>query len=299
MNPEIFDAPLTNEEPSDAQVRLILARELPRLNALLKRTRYNFGPSAGDLERGPTGVATVDESLSRPPLARVPRLGAYRFGQAPVGAALIAGTFPVYKVTARAPSLFIVYQWAINGTSLGTTSINFAPTPENSTPDVEGTLRGDLAWQVGFGNVAYLPSEGDYSIALHSSVIPSSDSAAWMLIDATNPELAGLYNRLVDSRPTSNNIPADFVIAALGSALLVPNNLNGIRTAILVSNVTASTARLSFSGSAPSGGQGIPIFGNSQILFKKETLPEGELRAFSTAGTTLSVCTFTQDFSNI
>jgi hypothetical protein len=277
----------------------VLARELPRTSSLIRPTRYNFNPAAGDIEAGPVGPAAYDDARNAAAaIARIPRIRAYRFGDGTVSGTLGGNPAP-FKVTASVPSVFMISQWAVGGTSLGLTRINFAPTPENSAPDINSNNNGDLSWQAGFGNIAFLPSPGDYWIVLSASIAPTADRALWMMIDATNPEVAEVYQRLTARRPNEVHYISDVTLGALGTAILVPNTESGTKTAVVVTNTTAAAARLAWGGSPPSGTSGETILGNSRIVYEGPTLPEGELRAFSTAGTVLSVSVYSQDFGRV
>jgi hypothetical protein len=199
------------------------------------------------------------------------------------------------------PTLLVVHAWTLSGTPIGNATIYFAPNPENSVPDPTGLSFGDIAFETGIGNCAFLKTPGRWAVIFGCSEFAASQTCAFVLYDATNPSFADQWMRDCARRPTDTFGPlggSDIVLAGATTTILFVNQVDVV-TAIIVTNVGAAPGRVYFGTSgAGAANSGIPMAVGQTRTFEGPTLPAGDLYGFSTVGTTFAVNGFSRVISH-
>jgi hypothetical protein len=107
------------------------------------------------------------------------------------------------------------------------------------------------------------------------------------------PDPLGVYAKLITDSKCAVTAPlsyGDFVLAPVTDTQLIPADMT--RRGLCIQNIGAAVARVTFDGSASAAARGIPLTpsGTSSDRIKYDlATPRDQVRAFSTAGTTLVV----------
>lgn len=266
---------------AEDDARSVLAREIPRRQALIRPVRYNFEADGFDKKLGPLGVATPDDTGRPSPIAPARQMGSFQ-----VASNQTASFTNIYVLSIKRPTIVQVLQWNYGTVVASGRHLMYfrAVTPALSTTA--------LPFQVGLGGMAYLNAPGDWYLAFFTDTA----GIVWCsTMEVDNQEAEVFVSSSVREQAQVHQVATDVVLGVATPAVIF-THLFGVVVAVNVKNVGPNPARVQLGAGAINGSGGIHLNSinnyGSEFTFQGPTLMSGDIWATSPLSTTLAVNVF-------